>query len=129
MKSVHLSVFALAAIAVATLSAPAAMADPPKPRADPADVAQGTYFGDVISDARGSPRSDVRITVTKIGPNRVRISSDYSRVPDFSVTLSQTMNTILNNGTGNEVFLLDLSKTPPALDVTVDDASWSGRKE
>jgi hypothetical protein len=104
----------------------ASAAPPPKP--DLADVAAGTYAGDVISDARGSSQSGVTITVTKVGPNMVEVSSDYPRLPTFRVRLTRAMNTIQKAGPGNEVFLLDLSKRPPGLDVTVDDASWSGGK-
>ncbi len=96
--------------------------------ADLADVAQGTYFGNVMSDARGSSRSDVRITVTKTGRNQVRISSDYDRLPVFTATLTRALDTI-QNVDGSEVFLLDLSRRPHALNVTVDDASWAGTRE
>lgn len=97
-------------------------------RQDLADVAQGSYFGDVISDARGSSRSDVRITVAKIGPNRVRISADYPRLRTFEASLTRAMDTIQNRG-GDEVFLLDLSRSPHSLHVTVDDASWAGARQ
>ena len=115
------------AAAIGGLLASTAMAQPPKPKPDLADQAAGTYHGDVISDARGSSRSDVTITVTKTGPNAVRVSSDYPRLPAFSAKLMRAMNTI-QNASGSEVFLIDLSKSPPGLDVTVDDASWSGAK-
>lgn len=114
-----------AAAGVAAAPAPAA---PPAKR-DLADVAAGTYAGDVISDARGSSQSDVTITVAKIGPNQVEVSSDYPRLPTFRTRLTKAMNTIQKSGPGDEVFLLDLSKQPPGLDVTVDDASWSGAKQ
>lgn len=97
-------------------------------RQDLADIAQGSYFGDVISDARGSSRSDVRITVEKIGPNRVRISADYPRLRTFEASLTRAMDTIQNRG-GDEVFLLDLSRSPHSLHVTVDDASWAGARQ
>jgi hypothetical protein len=119
-----LKMFAAAAALACCAAAP-----PSKPKPDLADLAQGSYFGDVISDARGSSHSDVRVTVTKIGPNRVRISADYARLPAFTAPLTRAMSTIQKAGPGNEVFLLDLAKTPPSLDITVDDASWSGRKE
>jgi hypothetical protein len=101
---------------------------PPRRPADLADIASGTWFGDVISDARGSSRSNVRLTVTKIGPNKVRITSDYARLPSFTASLARYMNSI-QNSSGAEVFLIDTSKSPPSLDVTVADASWSGVKE
>jgi hypothetical protein len=111
----------LFALAVPTLSAPAAS------RPDLADIAQGIYSGDVISDARGASRSDVHLTVTKVAPNQVEVSSDYKRLPVFRARLTRAMQTI-QNADGNEVFLLDLAKTPHRLDVTIDDASWSGSR-
>lgn len=115
-------------IVAAAAVAPSATAQNRPARQDLADIAQGAYFGDVISDARGSSRSDVRITVTKIGPNRVRIASDYPRLPTFEANLMRAMDTIQNRG-GDEVFLLDLSRSPHSLHVTVDDASWAGARQ
>jgi hypothetical protein len=112
--------------AAATAAAPGRTA--PVPRPDLADAAQGSYFGDVISDARGSSRSNVRINVAKIGPNKVRVTSHYPRLPAFTASLTRAMSTI-QNASGGEVFLLDLSKNPHSLMVTVADASWSGAKE
>ncbi|HYI39204.1 MAG TPA: hypothetical protein VE053_02675 [Allosphingosinicella sp.] len=97
-------------------------------RADLADMAAGAYAGDVISDARGSSRSGVRIVVTKIAPNQVRVTADYARLPEFTTRLTRAMDTI-QNASGDQVFLLDLSKSPRTLMVTVDDASWAGAKE
>jgi hypothetical protein len=131
----HLSrirlLIALGAATALTLSIPgeAQRAVSVKPaRPDLADTAQGSYYGDVISDARGSSRSDVRITVTKVGPNKVRISSDYARLPAFTASLTRAMDTV-QNVSGAEIFLLDLSKTPRTLNLTVADASWYGTKE
>ena len=87
----------------------------------------GDYDGDVISDARGSSRSNVRLNVVKSGPNTVYVTATYSRLPPFSARLTRAMNTIQNVG-GPIVFLIDLSKNPYGLDVTVDDASWSGSR-
>ena len=123
----------LAPLAAALLLPASATAAPPGrnvpvPRPDFADTAAGSYFGDVISDARGSSRSNVRIMVAKVGPNRVRVTSDYPRLPAFTVSLTRAMSTI-QNADGGAVFLLDLSKTPHSLMVTVADASWSGARE
>ena len=101
---------------------------PPVPSADLADVAQGSYFGDVISDARGATRSGVRIDVAKLGPNKIRVTSDYPRLPPFTASLTRAMSTI-QNISGAEIFLLETSKTPASLMVTVDDASWSGTRQ
>lgn len=97
-------------------------------RADFADMAKGSYAGEVISDARGSSRSEVRVTVSRTGPNQVRVTSDYPRLPAFTARLSRAMDTLQNVG-GDAVFLLDLSKSPRTLMVVVDDASWAGSKE
>lgn len=97
-------------------------------RADLADMARGSYFGDIVSDARGSSRSGVRITVTRTGPNQVRVTSDQPRLPAFTARLGRAMDTLQNVG-GEALFLLDLSKSPRTLMVTVDDASWAGSKE
>jgi hypothetical protein len=98
-----------------------------KARVDLADTAAGVYHGDVISDARGSSQSDVTISVDKTGPNTVRITSDYERLPEFTTRLTRAMQTIQQVGT-EQVFLLDLSKHPHTLMVTVDDASWGGER-
>lgn len=113
------------AVAGLAASVAGAFAQSPKPRPDLADLAAGIYDGDVISDARGSSRSNVRLTVVKTGPNMVYVTASYPRLPPFSARLTRAMNTIQKVG-GSEVFLLDLSKQPYGLDVTVDDASWSG---
>jgi hypothetical protein len=101
-----------------------AATDPADPD-DLADLAAGTYSGNVISDARGSGRSNVRLFVVKTGPNTVRVTSSYSRLPPFSAELTRAMDTI-QKADGPGVFLLNLSKHPFGLDVTIDDASWSG---
>ncbi|MGL5839564.1 MAG: hypothetical protein ACRCY3_13785 [Sphingorhabdus sp.] len=109
---------------------PIASADARKTRARPdlAEVVQGSYYGDVISDSTGSSRSDVTITVKKIGLNTVQVSSDYKRLPAIVVRLTRAMHTI-QQASGDNVFLVDQSKTPWGLDVTVDGASWSGTKQ
>jgi hypothetical protein len=102
--------------------------DAPPPMAGPpglADSAAGVYHGSVISDARGSSRSGVTIIVTKTGPDSVSVSSNYGRLPPFTIRLTRAMNTIQQVGT-SVVFLLDLSKG--SLDITDDDASWSGSR-
>ena len=96
---------------------------------DLADVAQGHYFGEVISDSKGSSKSGVTLTVTKAGKNRVRITSDYARLPVVEVTMEKVMDKIMNAG-GSTVFLLDRSKSPPRLDVSfLNEVSWSGERQ
>ena len=114
----------IAAALLALLSAASASAAERKP--DLGDTAQGVYHGEVISDARGSSRSDVTLTVTRTGVNTVQVVSDYGRLPTFTAKLAKYQNTIQKTGPGGQVFLLDLSQSPRKLDVTDDDASWSG---
>lgn len=116
----------------AALLLPAAVHAETKPataahKADLADRVAGTYKGDVISDARGSSRSDVTITVTRVGPNKVEIKSDYARIPTVTIPLEKAMDAILA-ASGPSVFLLDTVRSPDRLDLTIDDASWSGTR-
>ncbi|HEX8263197.1 MAG TPA: hypothetical protein VF547_10020 [Allosphingosinicella sp.] len=123
---------AAAALILAGLSAPApaqrAGGAVTAARADWADMAGGTYFGDLTSDARGTPRKRVSLAVAKIGPNQVRVTSDHPRLPAFTVRLIRAPD-ILRNADGPVVFLLDLSKSPRTLTVTVDGASWTGSRQ
>lgn len=96
-------------------------------KADLADRVAGTYKGDVISDARGSSKNGVTITVTRTGPNRVEIKSDYARIPTVTIPLEKAMDAILA-ASGPSVFLLDTVRSPDRLDLTIDDASWSGTR-
>lgn len=110
-----------------TLATAAAAAPPKAPRPDLADVCQGTYSGDVLSDSRGSGRQGVTFTVTKVGPNTVQVLSDYPGFPAFKIRLAKYMSTIQNQGGGIDgVFSLDISKTPKVLDITDDQARWVG---
>ena len=103
--------------------------DSPKHKPDLADVAQGTYFGDVISDSQGSSRSRVTVTVVRIDKNQVRITSDYARLPPVEVPLTQAMDKIVN-ASGASTFLLDRSKVPMRLDMSFrNEVSWSGAKQ
>ena len=97
-------------------------------RADFADMARGSYRGEIVSDVRGSARTGVRLTVTKAGPNQIRVTSDHARLPAFTAQLTRTMDTLRNAG-GKADFLLDLAKSPRALQVTVEGVSWAGVKE
>ena len=104
-------------------------ADTPKHQPDLADVAQGTYFGDVISDSQGASQSGVTVTVTRIGKNRVQITTDDARLPRVDVSLTQAMDKILN-ASGTTTFLLDRSQVPMRLDVSFrNEVSWSGAKQ
>jgi len=106
-----------------------AQTDSPKRKPDLADVAEGTYFGDVISDSRGSSQNNVTLTLTRIGKNLVSITSDYPRLPTVEVPLTQAMGKILN-ASGTTTVFLDRSKSPTHLDVSfLNEVSWSGAKQ
>ena len=94
---------------------------------DLADAVAGTYHGDVISDSKGSSRSDVTLTVTRTGPNTVSVTSNYSRLPQITVPLTTAMSTIQQAG-GDSVFLYDRGKK--SLDVSfLNEVSWSGTRQ
>lgn len=98
-----------------------------KRKPDLADVSAGAYHGDIISDARGSSQSDIGVTVVRTGPNEIEVTCDCPRIPSRTFKLTRAMDTIQNVG-GTEVFLLDLTNSPHRLDLTIDDASWSGHR-
>lgn len=94
---------------------------------DLADAVAGTYAGDVISDSKGSSRSDVTLTVTRSGPNTVTVTSNYARLPTITVPLTTAMNTI-QQARGDHVFLYDRGKK--SLDVSFNmEVSWQGVRQ
>jgi hypothetical protein len=94
-----------------------------------ADVASGVYYGGVTSDAKGSSRSDVTVTVTKLSPRRVRITSDYERLDTVEVELTRVGEGIQSTGADTS-FHLDLTDHPPALFYSPHgDVAYNGRKE
>lgn len=113
------------------LPAGAARAETPKAaparKTDLADRVAGTYKGDIISDARGSSKNGVTITVTRVGPNKVEIKASHARIPTVTIPLEKAMDAILA-ASGPYVFLLDTVRSPDRLDLTIDDASWSGNR-
>lgn len=122
------SIFLVCIAALLPAFAADAQSDSPQRQSDLADIAQGTYFGDVTSDSKGSSRSDVTVTVTRIGKNRVRITSDYARLPPVEVPLTRAMDRTLN-ASGTTPFFLDRSKTPMRLDISfINEVSWAGVK-
>ncbi|MEP6874900.1 MAG: hypothetical protein ABI887_11090 [Burkholderiales bacterium] len=104
-----------------------ANAQPAPPRKpDLADAAAGIYVGDVISDSKGSSKSDVTLTVIRTAKDVVRVTSDYPRLPVVEVALTGAMGKILQRR-GDTVFLLD--PTNAHLDVSfMNEVSWSGTR-
>ena len=118
----------LFASAAATLTPLGAQGRPKPRRPDLADAIQGDYDGNVTSDMEGPPKNGVAVTVTRIGPNRVRIASDYPRVPPASVNLTRAGGRILNAG-GRTSLMYDPDQSPPRLELTFGgEVSWDGKK-
>ena len=100
----------------------------PKRKPDLADWVEGHYFGDVISDSRGSSQSGVSLTLTRIGKNQVQITSDYPRLPVVEVALTEAMQSIVQ-ANGNTAFVINRSRDARRLDVSFNnEVSWSGNK-
>lgn len=118
--------------AAAVLAAPwalrASAGIEPRNKPDLGDDAEGTYEGDVISDSKGPSKSGVTLTVTRIGKDLVRVTSDYPRLPVVEVPLTLAMGKILQ-ARGDSVFLLDRAQSPAKLDVSFrNEVSWSGQR-
>lgn len=94
-----------------------------------ADLVAGTYYGDIISDAKGSSRSDVTVTIAKVDKQRVRITSDYDRLGIVETDLTRVGNTVQSVG-GVALLLLELEKNPPTLSYNPDgEVAYSGQKQ
>ncbi|WP_116969754.1 hypothetical protein [Blastomonas sp. UPD001] len=118
--------FALLCAALLPLSLAGAAAPERKP--DLADLVAGTYVGDIISDARGSSKSGVTITVTRVGKDRVAIACDCARIPKVEIPIERAMDAILASS-GPHVFLIENQRDPRRLSLTIDDASLSLEKQ
>ena len=96
----------------------------------PTDLAaqvEGIYHGDVISDARSSSREGVTVTLTRVGPDQVEVSSDYSRIPTVRIRIERAMSAIVQ-AAGDHVFLIQRDSDPNLLNLTIDDASLAVRR-
>ena len=119
---------ALCALAAPLLIAAKAPSAQPTRKPDLADMLAGTWRGNVTSDSRGSSRSDVTLTLTRVGVNQVRITSDYPRLPVVTVPIERVMQSIMA-ASGNTVFLYDMTRQPPRLDVSFNsEVSWAGSR-
>ncbi len=94
-----------------------------------ADLVVGTYYGDVVSDSKGSSRSDIGVTITKLDRSTVRVNSDYPRLGTVDVTLTRTGNMIIA-AAGDTPFIVDLDRNPPTLDFTPhNEVAYRGNKQ
>ncbi len=115
-------------VMLAFASAGLASAAPPERKPDLADSVAGTYYGDIISDARGSSKTGVTITVARVAKDKVAVSCDCSRIPKVEIPIERVMDAILASG-GAHVFLIELQRDPRRLGLTIDDASLSVLKQ
>ena len=74
----------------------------------------GTYLGAVVSDSKGSSRSDISVTLQALASNRVRASSSYQRIGSVDIELTQIGAQVLSVG-GDSTLIVDLGVTPPTL--------------
>lgn len=79
-----------------------------------ADLVVGRYHGDVIADSKGSSRSDIAVTITRIDRATVRVSSDYRRLGTVDVNLTRNGNQVFA-ADGDTPFIVDLDRSPPSL--------------
>jgi len=102
--------------------------DGSKGRAELADAVVGTYYGGVIADSKGPSRSDVTVTITKVGPRRVRVTSDYERLGTVEVELTRSGQSILSAG-GDALLVVDVEKSPPHLGYNPGGVAYAGEKQ
>ena len=93
-----------------------------------ADLVVGTYFGNIGSDSKGSSRSDVFVTVTRLDRTKVRVTSNNARIGTFEVDLTRIGDNLFNVG-GDSIFTAYVSKNPPELVLTArGEVSYRGTK-
>ena len=122
-----LYVWAMGLLLAALIPASVATAAAPERKPDLADMVAGTYEGDIISDARGSSKSGVTITVARVAKDRVSIACDCARIPQVEIPIERAMDAILASS-GPHVFLIEMQRNPRRLSLTIDDASLSVEK-
>lgn len=94
----------------------------------PADLIVGTYDGDVISDSRGSSRSDVTVTISKLDKRTVRVTSDYARLGTVDVSVERAGGQVLSVGS-DTTLRFDPASNPPVLDYTPHgEVAFSGHR-
>ncbi len=81
---------------------------------DLAGSVAGTYDGEVVADSKGSSRSNVVVTIARLDPTTVRITSSYPRIGAIDVELTQIHEQVLN-ASGDTTFIVDLAATPRTL--------------
>ncbi len=110
-------------------STPSKGEKPPSAATGLADLVIGTYFGDVMADSKGSSRSNIDVTITKLDRYTVRVTSDYHRFGTVDVRLKRIENKIFSDG-GDSVFIVDLDQNPATLAFNPRmELAYSGTKQ
>lgn len=93
-----------------------------------AELVAGTYLGNINADAKGSSRSDVLVTVTRISRTKVQVTSENPRIGAFAVDLTRIGDNLYNVG-GDSTFIAYPTKSPPELALTArGEVSYDGTK-
>jgi hypothetical protein len=122
------TIAALLIASAACLEPLAAQARTKPRRPDLADAVAGDYDGNVTSDMEGPPKNGVAITLTRVGVDRLRITSDYPRILPTSVRLTRAGGRIISAG-GDVNFAYDAGQSPPRLELSFGgEVSWDGKK-
>ena len=108
--------------------------DPKRPSlrvCDVADLVQGTYVGEIISDSRGAtppPGVQIIINLTRIGRNRVQITTNTPQLPGADVSVQLASGKVVNTSGENTIFI-DLAQSPWFIDYTWRQVvAFSGRR-
>jgi uncharacterized caspase-like protein len=102
--------------------APSTTSGPP----DLAAALAGEWYGDVVSDSRGSSRSDVMVTIKRTSRNTIAITSDYARLPAVTMTLTRVMQTIAA-AEGDTIINHDPTKDANSLSIVFKgEVAWWG---
>jgi hypothetical protein len=94
-----------------------------------ADLAVGRYFGDVIADSKAGSRNAINVTISKLDPYTIRLTSDYQRIGNVDVTLTRIGNHLFNAG-GDSTVIVNLEQNP--LTITFNphnELAYSGTKQ
>jgi hypothetical protein len=94
-----------------------------------ADLVAGKYSGEVIADSKGSSRSNIDVTITKLDGSKVRVTSNYDRLGTIEITLTREGERILQVD-GDTPFIVELDKKPPTLTFNPhNELAYTGTKQ
>jgi hypothetical protein len=101
----------------------------PNALTEPADLAVGRYFGDVIADSKAGSRSAINLAISKLDPYTIRLTSDYQRIGSVDVTLTRIGNQLFNAG-GDSTVIVDLEQNPITITFNPrNELAYSGTKQ